>query len=149
MSEQSLIIPVDFDGTIVKHRFPAIGPPVPHAIRVLKRLVAAGHRVVLWTCRSNWQLIKAAQYLDDRGVFLHGINSNELGDEFMGSPKVYGHITIDDTALGCPCIHDPVWEPVAGEPQPSEGVVDKYVDWITVERMLEAMDVLQRDRTIE
>lgn len=32
------VIAVDFDGTIVKHRFPEIGDEVPHAVEVLKRL---------------------------------------------------------------------------------------------------------------
>ena len=33
-----MIIAVDFDGTIVEHRYPAIGNEIPFAIETLKRL---------------------------------------------------------------------------------------------------------------
>ena len=132
--DRSLIIPVDFDGTIVHHRFPDMGAPVPHAIRVLKRLVAAGHRIILWTCRSNQHLWEAVEYVRGQGVELHGWNSNRLGDEYIGNPKVYGHILIDDVALGCPCIIDDHGE--------------KYVDWLTVERLLQGMGFLPPEGTI-
>ena len=46
-------IAVDFDGTIVEHEFPDIGPPVPGAIESLKRFQDAGVKIILWTTRSN------------------------------------------------------------------------------------------------
>lgn len=83
---------------------------------------------ILWTCRSNDDLWAAVEYVRNAGVHLHGRNSNRLGDEYIGNPKVYGHILIDDVALGCPCIYD------------TDG--DKYVDWLTVERLLQGRGVL-------
>jgi len=35
---------IDFDGTLVKHKFPEIGEPMPHAFEVLKDLQRAGGR---------------------------------------------------------------------------------------------------------
>ena len=38
-----MIIAVDFDGTIVEHRFPKIGKEIPFAIQTLRTLIKEGH----------------------------------------------------------------------------------------------------------
>lgn len=96
---------VDFDGTVVTHKFPAIGEPVPNAIPVLKRLQEAGHKIILWTMRSGVYLDDAVQYLTDRGVELYGVNENPDQHTWTTSPKAYGHHYIDDAAMGCPLVH--------------------------------------------
>ena len=48
-----MIIAVDFDGTIVEHRYPAIGRELPFAIETLKKLAKEGHRLILWTVREG------------------------------------------------------------------------------------------------
>ena len=48
-----MIIAVDFDGTIVEHRYPKIGKEKPFAIETLKKLSAEGHRLILWTVREG------------------------------------------------------------------------------------------------
>ena len=40
-----MTIAVDFDGTIVEHKYPAIGKEKPFAIETLKRLQFEGHRL--------------------------------------------------------------------------------------------------------
>ena len=50
--ERRPIIAIDFDGTIVTHQFPAIGAPLPHALRVLKRLSDRKISIVIWTFRD-------------------------------------------------------------------------------------------------
>lgn len=42
-----MIIAVDFDGTIVDHRYPRIGKEKPFAITTLKRLQQEGHYLIL------------------------------------------------------------------------------------------------------
>ena len=37
-----MIIAVDFDGTIVEHKYPEIGRELPFAIETLKKLLMAG-----------------------------------------------------------------------------------------------------------
>ena len=123
-----LIIPVDFDGTIVHHRFPEIGDIVPGAIEVLKDLVAAGHFIILHTCRSGEQLEAARKFVEAQGVRLHAVNENLPADEWVGSTKVWGHIYIDDAALGCPTLPD--------------GRGRRYVDWAEVRYMLGFIGVL-------
>ena len=48
-----MIIAVDFDGTIVEHRYPAIGNEIPFAIETLKRLSEERHRLILWSVREG------------------------------------------------------------------------------------------------
>ena len=128
--ENSKIIAVDFDGCIVEHRFPRIGPEVPGARRVIRRLMKEGHRVILWTCRSNYDLIAAIEYVRrTMKLELHGWNSNRLRDEFPGSPKLYADFYIDDKGLGCPLRY------LATGAQP-------YVNWKSVEKNLEIRGVL-------
>ena len=43
-----MTIAVDFDGTIVEHRYPNIGKERPFAFDVLKKLQEEGHKLTLW-----------------------------------------------------------------------------------------------------
>ena len=52
-----MIIAVDFDGTIVEHRYPAIGNEIPFAIETLKRLSEERHRLILWSVREGKLLL--------------------------------------------------------------------------------------------
>lgn len=45
-------IVIDFDGTVVTHAFPQIGEDIG-AVPVLKELISNGHRLILFTMRSN------------------------------------------------------------------------------------------------
>jgi hydroxymethylpyrimidine pyrophosphatase-like HAD family hydrolase len=47
-----MIIAVDFDGTIVEHRYPRIGEEIPFAVDTLKLLQQEKHRLILWSVRS-------------------------------------------------------------------------------------------------
>jgi hypothetical protein len=105
-----MYICVDFDGTIVDHRFPDIGPPVPNALEWLKKWQQAGARLILFTMRSDGErggesLSKAVNYLNENGIELYGINKNPSQVHWTSSPKAYGKIYIDDAAFGCPMIH--------------------------------------------
>ena len=48
-----MVIAVDFDGTIVEHRYPEIGEEIPFAIDTLKMLIADRHKVILYTMRNG------------------------------------------------------------------------------------------------
>lgn len=54
-----MIIAVDFDGTIVEHKYPKIGKEIPFAVETLKRLQADNHTLILWSVREG-QLLKDA-----------------------------------------------------------------------------------------
>lgn len=96
-----MIIAIDFDGTCVTHEYPNIGKDIG-AIPVLKALVENGHKLILFTMRSNETLLEAEQWLKRQGVELWGINKNPEQHKWTESNKVYANIYIDDAALGCP-----------------------------------------------
>jgi len=52
----TLIIAVDFDGTIVEDAYPKVGKPILFAFETLKKLQEDGHRLILWTYRSGNKL---------------------------------------------------------------------------------------------
>jgi hypothetical protein len=99
-----MYICVDFDGTVVDHRYPDIGRPAPEAIEHLKDWVAKGAKIILFTMRSGEELAEAAQYLKKAGVELFGVNRNPTQDKWTESPKAYGQLYVDDAAFGCPLI---------------------------------------------
>ena len=48
-----MVIAVDFDGTIVEHRYPNIGEEKPFAIETLKMLIRDHHQLILWSVREG------------------------------------------------------------------------------------------------
>ncbi len=48
-----MTIAVDFDGTIVEHRYPEIGEEKPFAVQALRMLIADHHRLILWSVREG------------------------------------------------------------------------------------------------
>lgn len=127
MNTRPKIIAIDFDGTCVTHEYPWIGREIG-AVPVLKRLVAAGHKLILYTMRSNEKLHLAEMWFKDRCIPLYGVNTNPTQLSWTMSPKAHAEIYIDDAALGCPLKHNPPERP--------------YVDWGLVELMLQSRGVL-------
>jgi hydroxymethylpyrimidine pyrophosphatase-like HAD family hydrolase len=98
----SLIIAIDFDGTIVEHRYPSIGRTRPLAFQVLKALQSKGHRLILWSYRSGNKLEDAVKFCKDHGIEFYAVNKNfpeEVWDE-NDSRKILADIYIDDRNLG-------------------------------------------------
>jgi len=123
-----VIVAIDFDGTVVLHRYPEVGEDLPHCVDVLKQLVAKGYKLILFTVRSTGNhLGDAVQWFNDREIPLWGINRNPSQSGWSSSPKAYANIYIDDTALGCPLING----------NRSDGV-----DWYEVEKYLIKLGIL-------
>ena len=100
-----LTIAVDFDGTIVEHKYPAIGKEKPFAIETLKALAADGHRLILWTARDGNLLEDAIEFCRKKGLEFYAVNSTHpAGYLFQGrsdkSQKVIADLYIDDHNLG-------------------------------------------------
>ena len=51
-----MIIAVDFDGTIVEHKYPAIGKEIPFAFETLRKLQTEHHKLTYGVCEraSFW-----------------------------------------------------------------------------------------------
>ena len=56
-----MTIAVDFDGTIVEHRYPRIGEEIPFAVETLKLLQQEKHRLILWSVREGELLEEAVE----------------------------------------------------------------------------------------
>ena len=127
--EKTLCICVDFDGTVVTHNYPDVGDSIG-AESVLKELVDKGHHLILNTMRSGYNLDLATSWFQDRQIPLYGVNEHPTQKSWTESPKVYGHLYIDDAALGCPLIYDMTKHKRS------------FVDWDGVRRALVSMGVL-------
>lgn len=127
-----MLIAVDFDGTIVEHRYPAIGRELPFATDTLRQLQSEGHRLILWSVREGKLLDEAVAFCRERGVEFYAVNRDYPEEEWEGnkhfSRKIKADIFIDDRNLG-------------GLP-----------DWGTIYRMiherLDYMDLLQEEAGI-
>ena len=71
-----MIIAVDFDGTIVEHRYPAIGKELSFAIETIKALQKKQHQIILWTFRVGKELDEAVEFCKKRGVEFYAVNKN-------------------------------------------------------------------------
>ena len=99
-----MIIAVDFDGTIVEHRYPAIGKERPFAIETLKKLNQDGHRLILWTVREGRLLEEAVAFCRERGVEFYAVNRDYPEEEKEHnkhySRKLKADVWIDDRNVG-------------------------------------------------
>lgn len=97
-----MIIAIDFDGTLVEHEYPNIGPEVPLAFEALRLWQSNGHKLILLTMRSGQELINAVEYCKNKGINFWSVNDNPEQKGWTDSRKVFAHIYIDDANMGCP-----------------------------------------------
>ena len=99
-----MIIAIDFDGTIVEHKYPAIGQEIPFATDTLKLLQRDGHRLILWTVREGALLEEAVAFCRARGVEFFAVNSDsptgQADNSTFRSRKIKADLFIDDRQVG-------------------------------------------------
>lgn len=136
----SYMILLDFDGTCVAHKMPGIGQNIG-AISVLRELVQAGHRLILFTMRSNMDrgifkgmsgLDEAVAWFKEWDIPLYGIQTNPTQKSWTDSPKAFGDLIIDDTCLGIPT---KINTKISSKP---------YVDWEATRLLLVRKGLLRR-----
>lgn len=93
-----MVIAVDFDGTIVEHRYPKIGKTLPFAFETLKSLVEEGHLLIMWTYRSGKYLDEAVEFCKKNGLEFYSVNKNNPNEKYNSSisRKILADIYIDD-----------------------------------------------------
>lgn len=98
----TLIIAVDFDGTIVEDAYPKIGKPQMFAFETLKMLQDKGHRLILWTYRFGDKLDEAVNFCKENGVIFYAVNNSFPEEEFKNdaSRKINADLFIDDRNFG-------------------------------------------------
>lgn len=99
-----MTIAVDFDGTIVEHRYPEIGDEIPFATDTLKMLIADHHRLILWSVREGQLLDDAIEWCRKRGVEFYAVNKDypeeDVDKNKHFSRKLKVDMWIDDRNVG-------------------------------------------------
>lgn len=99
-----MVIAVDFDGTIVEHRYPEIGEERPFATETLKMLIRDRHQLILWSVREGKLLDDAVEWCRQRGVEFWAVNRDypeETTDNNQSfSRKIKADLFIDDRNIG-------------------------------------------------
>lgn len=142
-----MTIAIDFDGTVVKHRYPNIGESIGAEV-VLKELVKAGHRLILYTMRDHDThevpersglvsttgdcLQAAVDWFYKKGIRLWGVNCNPTQKAWTSSPKVHADLYIDDRAFGVPLKTDPE-------------TGGYYVDWVKIAQVFALKGILSME----
>ena len=141
----SLIFGIDFDGTCVTHEFPEVGKNIG-AATVLRMLCENGHKLILYTMRSDRPestannnpeiqdvtgmfLQEAVKWFSENNIPLYGIQHNP-NQGWTTSPKCYAHLYIDDAALGAPLKFDST---LSNRP---------FIDWKVVEILLREKSII-------
>ena len=134
-----MTIAVDFDGTIVEHRYPKIGEEIPFATEPLKILAQERHKLILWTVREGELLEEAIEWCRQRGVFFYSVNKDYPEEEKSHngfSRKLKADLFIDDRNLGglpdwgtiYQMIHEQKpYEPVLCDRQKPTGWIEKLL----------------------
>lgn len=117
---------IDFDGTCVARAFPKVGKDIG-AEAVLEELIEAGHKLILFTMRSDSKkgkyLTEALDWFKSKNIELYGVNKHPTQHTWTSSPKAAADLYIDDLALGIPLV-------AATKTQKA------YVDWTAVRALL-------------
>lgn len=102
LNNDSKVIAVDFDGTVVEHDYPRIGKEMMFAFATLKELNKKGHKLILWTIRTGHLLDEAVEYCKKNGVEFYAVNKNYPEEEFSDniSRKLNADVFIDDRNVG-------------------------------------------------
>ena len=90
-----MVIAVDFDGTIVEHKYPAIGRELPFATETLRMLIRDRHKLILWSVREGALL--------DEAVEFYAVNRDypeERREHETFSRKLKADLFIDDRNIG-------------------------------------------------
>ncbi len=93
-----MVIAIDFDGTIVEHQFPKIGPLKPGAVKAIKAFKKAGHKIAIWTCRQGQTEQDVRLFLIQNDIPFDTINMPVPGSD-LATRKIYADLYIDDKGL--------------------------------------------------
>lgn len=107
---------VDFDGTLVKHRYPKIGEPLEDGIKFLISLQKNhGVKIYLDTMRSDKELQEAVDFCKEKGLEFDSVGPHKSQYRWTNSKKCHADYSIDDRNIACPVLYDEIGRP--------------YVDW--------------------
>ena len=102
-------IAVDFDGTLVKDKFPEIGNVNHKGMYLLANELDKARKlnrepvVILWTCRTDREegdyLAQAVEWCKKKGLQIDYVNENPESPYGDWQRKVFADVYIDDKAV--------------------------------------------------
>ena len=85
----------DFDGTIVKNKFPNIGDIIDGTVKKMNELyLELENIIIIWTCRNEDYTAQMRQFLIKNKLPFDFINENPIFD--TGGRKIFAHEYYDD-----------------------------------------------------
>lgn len=152
---------IDYDGTCIP-RLPkdTITKFDTGAEKVLKLLLARGHKLVLWTVRNkssnnpfNYDnsgvykevdsLEEAVNWFNERNIPLFGINKVPNEVDIVGdSRKALGDFLIDDISLGIPLRYEKIKYYDKFNPEFKNEIYTCFVDWEKILIILKDLNLL-------
>lgn len=102
MSSKQPVLAIDFDGTIVDNKYPAIGKPKLFAFETLKKLQEKGFVLILWTYRSGRILQESVEFCRQEGIEFYAVNKSYPEEDYSEdiSRKINADVFIDDRNVG-------------------------------------------------
>ncbi len=96
------IVAIDFDGTIVKDKYPKIGQPQAFAFDTMKKMQQNGYRLILWTLREGSKLQEAVDFCATNGIEFYAVNKNYPEENLTEKSirKIHADLFIDDRNIG-------------------------------------------------
>ena len=132
--KKSLIIAIDFDGTVVEDEYPKIGKPMVFAFETLTKLQEDGHRLILWTYRSGKRLKEAVVFCKENGIEFYAVNESYEQEEFNEgiSRKINADIFVDDRNIGGFIGWGEVYHKITNEPLPTPKQTKKKKGFLSI-----------------
>lgn len=97
-----MIIAIDFDDTITEpSKYPVTGKIRNDAITYIQKLYDDGHKLILWTCRTGYNLVEAINLLTDSKIIhcFSTVNANIDEKRYDNCRKVFADFYIDDKSM--------------------------------------------------
>lgn len=92
---------IDFDGTIIDKKTKM---PLPHATRVIQRIISEGGEVAIWTCRTDEDELEARNILKKFNIPFHSFNDTlpSVKEQWgENGRKIWAEVYIDDLSIHC------------------------------------------------
>lgn len=123
------VIAIDFDGTIVEHKYPGIGKEMPFAFHTIRALQQKGHRLILWTYRQGKSLEAAVEYCRDHSIEFYAVNENYPGEtrQKKYGRKLNADVFIDDRNVGGFLGWNNIWQCLHPEEIKSNSIKPKRI----------------------
>lgn len=125
----TMIIAIDFDGTIVEHQYPKIGKELPFATDTIKLLQRDGHQIILWTFRYGKELEEAVEFCRKKGLEFYAVNKSYPEEKYDASVsrKIHADLFIDDRNLGGLPDWGAIYQTISGKTTDTESKRKKSV----------------------